>query len=74
MPDRRPTDGTIRHPTVEVTPRGGQVPISPFTAAEVRELEARGLLDACGRLHREGILDDREYEAKRLALAGGLNR
>jgi hypothetical protein len=73
MPERRSTDGTVHHSAVELASVAEQLPISPFTAADVRRLEARGLLDACRSLHREGILDDHEYEAKRLALAGGLS-
>lgn len=72
MPDRRRTADAARHPAVEVASVAEQVAISPFTVADIRRLETRGLLDACGSLHREGILDDHEYEAKRLALAGGL--
>ncbi|HSP27533.1 MAG TPA: hypothetical protein VLN74_03210, partial [Ilumatobacteraceae bacterium] len=50
----------------------GQMPIAVFSEADVRRLEAMWLLDACGTLHREGILDDHEYQAKRLELAGNV--
>jgi hypothetical protein len=57
-------------------PDGGavtrQMPIAVFSEADVRRLEAIRLLDACGTLHQEGILDDHEYEAKRLELVGAV--
>ena len=47
----------------------GQMPIPVFSEGDVRRLEAVRLLDACWSLHRDGILADDEYEAKRLELA-----
>ena len=49
-----------------------QMPIPVFSEVDVRRLEAMWLLDACGALHREGILDDHEYEAKCLELVGAV--
>jgi hypothetical protein len=37
--------------------------------ADVRAAEMMELLDAYGALHRDGMLDTEEYEAKRLVLA-----
>jgi hypothetical protein len=39
------------------------------TVADVRATELAELLDAYGALHRDGMLDTDEYEAKRLVLA-----
>jgi hypothetical protein len=39
------------------------------TVATVRATEITELLEAYGALHREGMLDTEEYEAKRLVLA-----
>jgi hypothetical protein len=39
------------------------------TVADVRAAEMMELLDAYGALHRNGLLDTEEYEAKRLVLA-----
>jgi hypothetical protein len=39
------------------------------TVADVRAAEMMELIDAYGALHRDGMLDTEEYEAKRLVLA-----
>jgi hypothetical protein len=39
------------------------------TVADVRATELMELLEAYGALHRDGMLDSDEYEAKRLVLA-----
>jgi hypothetical protein len=39
------------------------------TVADVRAAELMELLEAYGALHRDGMLDSDEYEAKRLVLA-----
>ncbi len=63
-------DGIVRQPDGGAVTR--QMPIPVFSEGDVRRLETIRLLDACGTLHREGILDDHEYEAKRLELAGNV--
>ena len=50
----------------------GQMPIPVFSEGDVPRLEAVRLLDACWTLHREGILDDHEYDSKRLELVGAV--
>ena len=57
-------DGIVHQPDGGAVTR--QMPIAVFSEADVRRLEAMWLLDACGTLHQEGILEDHEYEAKRL--------
>jgi len=41
---------------------------STASVADVRRLEVVQLIGAFAALHREGILDDREYDAKCLGL------
>ena len=43
--------------------------LSDHTVDDVRATETMELLDACGALHRDGMLDREEYEAKRMVLA-----
>ena len=42
---------------------------SDHAVDDVRATETIELLDACGALHRDGMLDREEYEAKRMVLA-----
>jgi hypothetical protein len=66
-PSSEPTDhGRDRDGSTALLSAGGP---RNDTVAAVRAAEMTELLDAYAALHREGMLDSEEYEAKRLVLA-----
>ncbi len=58
-----------RHGDVSTVLLTNDIPPRRETVAEVRVTEMMELLDAYRSLHRAGIIDSDEYEAKRLVLA-----
>lgn len=67
---RSHSDDVVHRPDVAAVT--GHVVVPAFAVGDIRWIEAIRLLDACRTLHREGILEDDEYEAKRVELADGL--